>query len=99
VQLALKGENSVMPTIVRMADNPYKWKIGTAALKDVANQEKMLPRDFITPDGMHITAKARRYLAPLIKGEDYPPYRDGLPQYVTLKNAPVKRKLATTFVL
>jgi 6-phosphofructokinase 1 len=99
VELAMKGRNSVMPTIVRTADKPYKWKIGTAALKDVANQEKMLPRDFITADGFHITPKARRYLAPLIKGEDYPPYRDGLPLYVTLKNAPVKRKLTTAFVL
>ena len=99
VELAMKGHNSVMPTIVRVADKPYKWKVGIAKLVDVANQEKMLPRDFITADGMHITAKARRYLAPLIKGEDYPPYQDGLPRYVTLKNVPVKKKLSETFVL
>jgi len=99
VELAMKGHNSVMPTIVRVADKPYKWKVGIAKLADVANQEKMLPRDFITADGMHITAKARRYLAPLIKGEDYPPYQDGLPRYVTLKNVPVKKKLPETFVL
>ena len=99
VELAMKGHNSVMPTIVRVADKPYKWKVGIAKLADVANQEKMLPRDFITADGMHITAKARRYLAPLIKGEDYPPYQDGLPRYVTLKNVPVKKKLSETFVL
>jgi ATP-dependent phosphofructokinase / diphosphate-dependent phosphofructokinase len=99
VELALKGQNSVMPTIVRTADKPYKWKIGTAPLAQVANQEKMLPRDYISEDGMHITAKARRYLQPLIKGEDYPPYKDGLPQYVTLKNAPVRKKLAEPFVV
>jgi ATP-dependent phosphofructokinase / diphosphate-dependent phosphofructokinase len=99
VELALKGQNSVMPTIVRTADKPYKWKIGTAKLEQVANQEKMLPRDYITEDGFHITAKARRYLSPLIKGEDYPPYKDGLPQYVTLKNAPVRKKLAEPFVV
>jgi 6-phosphofructokinase len=99
VELALKGHNSVMPTIVRVKDNPYKWKIGIAKLEDVANKEKMLPRDFITEDGFHITNKARKYLSPLIKGEDYPPYKDGLPQYVTLKNAPVKKKLKTPFVL
>jgi len=99
VELALKGQNSVMPTIVRTADKPYKWKIGTAKLDQVANQEKMLPRDYITEDGFHITAKARRYLSPLIKGEDYPPYKDGLPQYVTLKNAPVRKKLAEPFVV
>jgi 6-phosphofructokinase len=99
VELALKGQNSVMPTIVRTADKPYKWKIGTAKLEQVANQEKMLPRDYITEDGFHITAKARRYLSPLIKGEDYPPYKDGLPQYVQLKNAPLRKKLAEPFVV
>ncbi|HLS81286.1 MAG TPA: 6-phosphofructokinase [Steroidobacter sp.] len=99
VELALKGHNSVMATIVRVADRPYRWKIGAARLEDVANKEKMLPRDYITADGMHITNKARRYLQPLIKGEDYPPYKDGLPQYVTLKNMPVRKKLSTTFVV
>jgi 6-phosphofructokinase 1 len=99
VELALKGHNSVMPTIVRVSDKPYKWKIGMAALEKVANVEKMLPRDYITEDGFHITSKGRRYLAPLIKGEDYPPYKDGLPQYVVLKNSPVKKKLSTPFVL
>ncbi len=99
VELALKGQNSLMPTIVRIADKPYRWKIGTAKLEDVANREKMLPRDYITEDGFHITTKARRYLQPLIKGEDYPPYKDGLPQYVQLKNAPVRRKLSEPFVV
>jgi ATP-dependent phosphofructokinase / diphosphate-dependent phosphofructokinase len=99
VELALKGHNSVMPTIVRASAAPYRWKIGVAPLDKVANQEKMLPRDYITEDGFHITAKARRYLSPLIRGEDYPPYRDGLPQYVTLKNVPVKKQLKDTFVL
>jgi len=99
VEFALKGHNSVMPTIVRTSSRPYRWKIGMAKLEQVANQEKMLPRDYITPDGFHITAKGRRYLAPLIKGEDYPPYRDGLPEYVVLKNKPVRRKLKTGFVV
>ncbi|MDY6944158.1 MAG: 6-phosphofructokinase [Pseudomonadota bacterium] len=99
VQLALQGHNSVMPTIVRASHSPYRWKIGMAALDQVANQEKMLPRDYITADGFHITAKGRRYLSPLIRGEDYPPYRDGLPQYVTLKNVALKKKLDTPFVL
>ena len=93
VELALAGHNSVMPTIVRLKDRPYKWKIGRAKLVDVANHEKFMPRDFISADGFHITKKCRRYLAPLIEGEAYPPYRDGLPRYVTLRNAPVKKKL------
>jgi ATP-dependent phosphofructokinase / diphosphate-dependent phosphofructokinase len=94
VELALKGHNSVMPTIVRVSERPYKWKIGTAKLEDVANKEKMMPRDFITADGLHISAKCRKYLAPLIVGEDYPPFKNGMPDYVTLKNVAVPKKLA-----
>jgi 6-phosphofructokinase len=93
VELALKGHNAVMPAIFRISDKPYKWKIGVAQLKDVANVEKMMPGNFITKDGFGITDKCRAYLAPLIKGEDYPPYKNGLPQYVRLKNAAVRKKL------
>jgi len=99
VEYALKGHNAVMPAIVRTSHRPYKWKIGLVALEKVANVEKMLPRDYITPDGFHITAKGRRYLAPLIVGEDYPPYSEGLPKYVVLRNKPVRRKLKTAFVV
>jgi ATP-dependent phosphofructokinase / diphosphate-dependent phosphofructokinase len=99
VEYALKGHNAVMPAIVRTSNRPYKWKIALAPLAKVANQEKMLPRDYITPDGFHITAKGRRYLAPLIVGEDYPPYVDGLPKYVVLANKPVRRKLKTSFMV
>ncbi len=94
VELALKGRNSVMPAIKRVSDKPYKWKIEVAELKNVANKEKFMPRDFISADGFGITEKCRRYLAPLILGEDYPPYRNGLPKYVRLKNVGVKKKLA-----
>jgi 6-phosphofructokinase 1 len=93
VELAVKGENAVMPSITRVSDKPYKWKIGVAQLKNVANVEKMMPRNFISKDGFGITEKCRAYLAPLIKGEDYPPYKDGLPQYVILKNVAVTKKL------
>jgi 6-phosphofructokinase 1 len=97
VKFALKGMNAVMPAIVRISDKPYKWKIAAADLNDVANREKMMPRDFISGDGFGITDKCRRYLAPLIAGEDYPPYRNGLPDYVTLKNVAVPRRLAGEF--
>ena len=99
VEMALAGENAVMPTIVRIADEPYAWQIGKAALAEVANVEKKMPRDFITADGYGITDACRRYLQPLILGEDYPPYVDGLPQYVTLKNIAVPKKLASGFAL
>ena len=97
VQLALKGQNAVMPTIVRKSNNPYKWTTGVAKLSKVANVEKMMPRNFITKDGFGITARCRTYLQPLIKGEDYPPYKNGLPQYVELKNIAVPKKLKKKF--
>jgi len=99
VELAVKGMNSVMPTIVRLSSRPYRWKIGVAKLTDVANVEKKMPRDFITPDGFHITTKCRNYLSPLIGGEAFPPFENGLPVYVRLKNAPVKKKTRTDFKL
>jgi 6-phosphofructokinase 1 len=97
VEMALKGQNAVMPTIVRKSSKPYKWAIGAADLKDVANKEKFMPREYITKDGFHITPQCRAYLAPLIQGEDFPPFKNGLPAYVTLKNTPVAKKLATEF--
>ena len=97
VEFALKGQNAVLPVIIRTSSRPYRWTIRSAPLESVANVEKTVPPEFVTPDGFGITAAARRYLAPLIAGEDYPPYRNGLPDYVQLKNAPVRRKLATDF--
>ncbi len=97
VELAVKGHNAVMPIIVRTANRPYKWELGVANLADVANVEKKMPEDYITEDGFGITRKCRTYLEPLIQGEDYPPYKNGLPHYVRLKNAPVKKKLRGEF--
>ena len=93
VEYAVQGMNGVMPAIKRIKTKPYEWKIIPAPLSDVANQEKKMPRDFITTDGFHITQKCRNYLQPLIEGEAYPPYAGGLPRYVTLKNVAVKKKL------
>jgi 6-phosphofructokinase 1 len=93
VQFALQGYNSVMPTVERISNKPFKWQVGMAPLDKVANVEKMMPKNFITRDGFGITQKCRDYMEPLIKGEDYPPYRNGLPRYVRLKNVAVKKKL------
>ncbi|MFN2301111.1 MAG: 6-phosphofructokinase [Gammaproteobacteria bacterium] len=93
VDFALKGMNSVMVTIDRKSDKPYRWKVGHVPLAKVANHEKFMPRNYITRDGFHITDACRTYLQPLIQGEDYPPYRNGLPQYVRLKNVAVAKKL------
>ena len=99
VELALAGRNSVMPTVVRESDQPYRWRIGEAELSAVANQEKKLPRDYISDDGFGLAEAGRRYLLPLIQGEDYPPYRNGLPVYVRLRNTAVPRKLAASFAV
>ena len=95
VELALQGNNSVMPTIERLSDVPYRYRIGKADLKDVANVEKLMPQGFISEDGFGVTAECKRYLYPLIQGENFPPCRNGLPEYVTLQNRLVPRKLGT----
>jgi ATP-dependent phosphofructokinase / diphosphate-dependent phosphofructokinase len=99
VQLAVSGVNAVMPTIVRKAHRPYRWTIGQVPLAEVANKERKLPAGYIRGDGFGISAACRRYLEPLIGGEAYPPYRNGLPDYVNIKGVPVRRKLKAQFKL
>ena len=93
IEFAIEGKNAVMPTIVRLADAPYRWEIGSVALKEVANVEKMMPPEFISEDGFGITPACRAYLQPLIAGEDYPPYHNGLPDYGVLKKQFIEKKL------
>ncbi len=93
VEFALKGKNAVMPIVVRKPGKKYGWKIGEAQLSTVANVEKTMPRNYITKDGFNITKKCREYIEPLIQGEAYPPYKNGLPAYVTLKNNLIPKKL------
>jgi len=93
VEMALEGKNSVMPAIVRISNNPYKWEIGCGELKDVANVEKMMPNNYISEDGFSITDSCREYLLPHIEGENYPPYNNGLPNYVVLKKSKVVQRL------
>ena len=99
VEIALAGRNGVMPVVVRVSDEPYAWEIGEASLSDVANVEKKVPPNYIAEDGFGITEECRRYLSPLIQGEAYPPYRDGLPDYVVLDNVSVAKKLEVGFEL
>ncbi len=99
VRLALAGKNAVMPVIKRRSDSPYRWSVESAPLSRIANKEKMLPRRYITKDGFGITEACRTYLQPLIKGEDYPPYVNGLPKYPRLKNVAVARKLQNKFMV
>ena len=88
-----------MPAIRRLSDTPYRWDIIEAPLSEVANQEKLLPPDFISADGFGVTEAARRYLAPLIIGEAYPPFKNGLPDYVKLRNVTTPKRLRTEFAV
>jgi 6-phosphofructokinase 1 len=97
VELALQGKNATMATIVRNPGAEYSWSVGEANLADVANVEKMMPRDFISDCGFDITAQCREYLLPLIQGESYPPYQNGIPMIAQLKKAKVEKVLNTHF--
>ena len=97
VEYALAGKSGVMASISRLSSAPYRWEVVPVPLSEVANREKMMPRDFITSDGWHITSACREYLAPLIEGESYPPFKGGLPDYVRLKNQAVPKKIAEPF--
>jgi 6-phosphofructokinase len=99
MEFAIQGKNNIMPIIIRKKDQPYQWAIGHVELSKVANKEHKMPRDYITRDGFFITDKCRKYLLPLIQGEDYPPFKNGLPQYVKLKNISVRKKLKTKFAI
>ncbi len=93
VNMALEGKNSVMPAVIRTSNDPYTWEIGSGELKDIANVEKMMPMEYISDDGFGITDACREYLQPLIEGENYPPYKNGLPDYVVMKKEMVEKKL------
>lgn len=97
VEMALAGKNAVMPGIVRGKGKKYTWSIEEAPLNKIANVEKMMPRDYISRDGFGITEKGRAYFEPLIQGEDYPPYKNGIPQYAALKKVMVEKKLKKRF--
>ncbi len=99
VEYALQGKNSVMVSIQRKNTKRYGWQLGEAPLHKVANVEKKMPRSFITRDGYNITGQARQYLAPLIQGEDYPPYKNGVPEVAVLKGQMAPKKLKTRFRL
>jgi 6-phosphofructokinase 1 len=99
VEFAVAGKSGVMPAIRRLSDAPYRWDIIEAPLAEVANQEKLMPAEFISADGFGITEAARRYLAPLIVGEAFPPFRNGLPDYVKLQNKAAPKKLAKGFAI
>ena len=93
VKYAIKGMNGVMPVIVRGKGEKYSWKIEPAPLSKIANVEKKLPKSFISKDGFDVTSKAIKYLQPLILGEAFPNFKDGIPASEKLKLIEVTKKL------
>ena len=99
VEMAIKNEKSIMITIDRLSDDPYKWKTGSVDIAKVANNEKMMPRKYISSNGYRITEACRKYMLPLINGENYPTYKKGLPEFAKLKNKVISKKLKSKFVV
>jgi len=99
VRLAAAGKNAVMPTIIRRPGAKYRWQIGETALTRIANREKKMPRKYISRDGFGVSAAGRAYFEPLIQGEAYPQYKDGMPVYTELRNVPVAKRLPETFTV
>lgn len=97
VTMALAGKNAVMPTIIRDPGKGYRWRIGETPLSKVANREKKMPRKFISRDGFGVTPAGQAYFEPLVQGEAYPQYSNGMPIYTTLKNLPVEKRLPQGF--
>ena len=93
VEYASSGENAIMPIIVRKKNKPYSWEVGKVALSKVANIERKMPRNFISKDGFGITQSCKNYLSPLIQGEAWAPFEDGVIQTASLKNKLIKKKL------
>lgn len=99
VELAMAGKNGLIPIVIRKPGKKYKWAISETKLENIANTEKNLPRDFITEDGFGITKKCVEYMKPLIQGEDFPPFKDGMPDYPEMKLVMVPKKLKTIYEL
>ena len=93
VEFASSGENAIMPIIVRKKTKSYSWEVGKVSLSKVANIEKKMPRNFISKDGLGITKSCKNYLGPLIQGEAWAPFEDGVIQTASLKNKLVRKKL------
>ena len=91
MDLAVSGKNAVMTSIKRVSSKPYKWTLTTVPLKKVANIEKKMPKNYISSDGFHISNACRKYMSPLVHGEDFPSYKNGIPQYTSFKNKKVKK--------
>ena len=98
VEYALEGKNAVMATIVRQPGEQYQWTVGEAPLSEVANVEQKLPPHYISDCGFDITEAGLEYLRPLIQGESYPPYSNGIPQIARLQKQLVAKRLADEFV-
>lgn len=84
VRRAVAGQCGVVG-IERLTDDAYRWRTNLLPFEQVANLERSLPAEFIAADGFGVTEAFRRWCRPLIAGEDWPVFKDGLPDYLRLQ--------------
>ena len=93
VRAALDGETDKMVILVRGEGDTYSCETGLAPLSEIANGVKEIPHDWISEDGVSMTAKFIKYAQPLIAGEVQVPYENGVPAYVRLSRKRVRKVL------
>lgn len=93
VEFAVAGKNAVMPAIIRTSDNPYRWEIQEAPLSKIANQEKMLPAEYIREGGYGISEACKGYLLALVEGEAPSQWRNGLPVHARIAGQMAAKQL------
>jgi ATP-dependent phosphofructokinase / diphosphate-dependent phosphofructokinase len=95
VRAAVEGKSGLMVKITRAVqpDGSIRWGTDLQPLGDIANVEHMIPRDWISDDGMLPNEKFVDYALPLIQGEALAPMDAGLPKFITLQKVPVEKKL------
>jgi 6-phosphofructokinase 1 len=93
VTAAIEGHTDKMVTILRGDGDHYETETGLAALSDVANTVKKLPREWINEDGVSMNFQFLRYAQPLIQGEVSVPHDNGVPQFARLEKSRVDKIL------
>lgn len=86
VEAAAKGKTGRMCAICRLSNQPYQITTELVDVNQVANLEKRVPEEWITPDGMQVTEDFERYARPLIQAELTPIYINGVPRHIHLDN-------------
>ena len=82
VDAAINGESGKMITMQRKPGAEYKITYSTQDISKIANGDKIIPDDFINDEKNDVTDKFIEYATPLISGERYIKYKNGIPDYI-----------------